>query len=110
MSESQERMLACVEPDSIEHAIDVCRKWGLDANVVARYEDGGRLVLRSRGELVSDVPAQALADGPLYERPVVRADRSELHALDPLDLVWPSTEEMLLRLLASPSIASKEWV
>jgi phosphoribosylformylglycinamidine synthase II len=110
MSESQERMLACVAPERIDAAIAVCEKWGLDASVVARYRGGGRLVLKAKDELVSDAPAQALADGPLYERPVLHADRSALHALDPLDLKWPSAEEILMRLLASPSIASKAWV
>jgi len=110
MSESQERMLACVAPDRIDHVVRVCAKWGLDASVVARYAEGGRLVLNAHGTEVTDVPAQALADGPLYERPVLHADRSQLHALDPLDLRWPEPEETLMRLLASPSIASKEWV
>ncbi len=110
MSESQERLLACVAPDRIDEVVRVCTKWGLDASVVARYTEGGRIVLKAHGLDVSDVPAQALADGPLYERPVVPADRSALHALDPLELAWPSAEEILMRLLASPSIASKEWV
>jgi phosphoribosylformylglycinamidine synthase len=110
MSESQERMLACIAPDRIEQAIDVCEKWGLDAVEVARYKSGGRLVLKSGGHVSSDVPASTLAEGPLYERPVVRADRSALHALDPSDLKWPSAEETLMRLLSSPSIASKSWI
>ncbi len=110
MSESQERMLAAVAPERIDEAIRVCEKWGLDGRVIARYEQGGRLELKAHGELVSDVPAQALADGPLYERPVISADRSGVYALDPLELKWPSPEEVLMRLLASPSIASKEWV
>ena len=110
MSESQERMLACVAPDRIDRVIETCAKWGLDARVVARYTAGGRLVLTAHGDEVSDVPAQALADGPLYERPMIPADRTKLYALDPVDLRWPSPEEILMRLLASPSIASKEWV
>jgi phosphoribosylformylglycinamidine synthase len=110
MSESQERMLACIAPDRVGRALDVCAKWGLDAVDVARYAQGGRLVLRAREEIVGDVPAAALAEGPLYERPTIAADRSGLHALDPLELVWPSPEEILLRLLASPSLASKQWI
>ncbi|MEX2394970.1 MAG: phosphoribosylformylglycinamidine synthase subunit PurL, partial [Actinomycetota bacterium] len=110
MSESQERMLACIAPDRVDAAIEVCAKWGLDAVEVARYKEGGRLVLQAKGDLVGDVPAKALADGPLYERPVVAADRSSLHALDPLELAWPSPEEILMRVLVSPSIASKAWI
>lgn len=110
MSESQERMLACIPSGRVDRAIEVCAKWGLDATVIGRYADGGRLLLRSAGVVAADVPAQSLADGPLYERPVIAADRSKLHALDPLELSWPSPEELLVRLLGSPSIASKQWV
>ncbi len=110
MSESQERMLAAVSSERVGRAVEICAKWGLDATVVARYETGGRLVIKGGGQLLGDVPAASLADGPLYERPVVSADRSALHALDPMDLKWPSAEEVLLRVLASPSIASKAWV
>ncbi len=110
MSESQERMLACIDPSKLDRAIEVISKWGLDAVEVARYEEGGRLVLEGRGELLGDVPAAALADGPFYERPVIQADRSAIHALDPQELTWPSPEETLMRVLASPSIASKAWV
>jgi phosphoribosylformylglycinamidine synthase subunit PurL len=94
----------------VERAVEICNKWGLDATVVARYEQGGRLVITSHGDLVGDVPAKALADGPMYERPVQAADRSQLLSLDPLELTWPSPEETLIKLLSSPSIASKRWI
>ncbi len=110
MSESQERMLACIAPDRVGRAVEICAKWGLDATVVARYEQGGRLVLRGREQTLCDVPAASLADGPLYERPMITADRSALHSLDPLELKWPTPDELLVKLLASPSIASKAWV
>ena len=110
MSESQERMLACVAPGSVGRAVEICARWGLDAVEVARYERGGRLVLRGAGELVADVPAAALAEGPVYERPVAPRDRSGLYAINPLDVSWPAADELLVRLLSSPSIASKAWV
>jgi phosphoribosylformylglycinamidine synthase len=110
MSESQERMLAAVSSDRVGRAVEICAKWGLDATVVARYETGGRLVIKGGDQLLGDVPAASLADGPMYERPVISADRSKLHALDPLELAWPQAEEVLMRLLASPSIASKSWI
>ena len=78
MSESQERMLAAVVPDRIEHVARVCRKWGLDASVVARYTDGGRLVITSRGDEVGDVPAQALAERMGLEDPVFRMPQDEI--------------------------------
>jgi phosphoribosylformylglycinamidine synthase len=110
MSESQERMLACIPSGRVDRAVEICARWGLDATVVGRYTDGGRLRIRYGGAEVGDVPAASLADGPLYERPMVPADRSALHERDPLELRWPDAGELLLRVLASPSIASKQWV
>jgi phosphoribosylformylglycinamidine synthase subunit PurL len=110
MSESQERMLAAIDPGKLDRAIEICRKWGLEAAVVGRYADGGRVVVRGQGGQLADVPAEALAEGPLYDRPTADRDRTEQHALDPLTLHWPSPEELLMRVLTSPSIASKQWV
>ncbi len=111
MSESQERMLACIPSDRVERAAEICAKWGLDATVVGRYREGGRLLVRYRDETVADVPAEAVADGPQYDRPVAETDRSALHAVDPLSLAWPADlGALLLDVLARPSIASKAWV
>ncbi|HVE92568.1 MAG TPA: phosphoribosylformylglycinamidine synthase subunit PurL [Actinomycetota bacterium] len=111
MSESQERMLACIPPERVTRAVEVCAKWGLEARVVGRYESGGRLLVSAGGGPQVDVTADSLAEGPVYDRPVVEADRSELHSLDPLSLDWPKDlGELLLSVLASPTVASKHWV
>lgn len=110
MSESQERMLAAIEPRHVDEAMKICAKWGLQSAVIGSYEQGNRVVVTAGGDIVVDAPADALADGPSYTRQVTHADRSELHSFDPLSLVWPSCNDVLLRLLACPSIASKAWV
>jgi phosphoribosylformylglycinamidine synthase len=110
MSESQERMLACIPADRVERAGEICAKWGLDATIVGRYTDGGRLVVRARGDVEADVPANALAEGIVYHREIAARDRSALWADDPLSMSWPSPDELLMLVLASPSIASKRWV
>ncbi|MDQ3877064.1 MAG: phosphoribosylformylglycinamidine synthase subunit PurL, partial [Actinomycetota bacterium] len=73
ISESQERMLAVVAPERLEDVLEVCRRWELDASVIGEVTDGGRLVVVDRGDVVADVPADALAeDGPVYERTSAR--------------------------------------
>src|SRR5438270_13978043 len=42
-SESQERVLAIVRPDDVEHALEICRTWGVLATPVATVKDGGNL-------------------------------------------------------------------
>jgi phosphoribosylformylglycinamidine synthase II len=107
VSESQERMLALVDPDLLPEVLETCRRWGVLAGVLGRMVDGGRLVVRSRGEVVADVPARSLADeGPTYHRPLTPAPPAGEVPV-PLD-ADPATA--VLALAADPTCASKRWV
>ncbi|GAB7387771.1 phosphoribosylformylglycinamidine synthase II [Bacillaceae bacterium] len=114
LSESQERMLIVVERGREEEAKRIFDKWGLNCQVIGRVTDDGMLRLRHRGEVVAEVPVDSLAkDAPCYERPSkVPAYYVENQKLDPAARI-PEPEdygEILTGLLASPTIASKEWV
>ncbi|NHC47273.1 phosphoribosylformylglycinamidine synthase subunit PurL [Motilibacter aurantiacus] len=116
MSESQERMMACVEPKHIERFLAVCAKWDIPATVIGSVTDTGRLQIDWHGERIVDVPPRTVAhEGPVYERPYARpADQDALQASGPESLPRPSTGEELraelLRLVAAPNVASKAWV
>ena len=78
-SESQERMLAIVEPASLARLTEICDKFEIRASVVGRVAaaqpGGGPGLLRVRagagGEILGEVPAASLADeGPRYHRPL----------------------------------------
>ena len=43
MSESQERMMAVVEPDHVEAVPGDLRKWDVEATVIGEVTDTGRL-------------------------------------------------------------------
>jgi phosphoribosylformylglycinamidine synthase len=108
-SESQERMLAIVEPSKLERVRAVCETWGLPIAVVATLEPGGDLEVRSGGDTVARVPALSLTEkAPVYERPT-RAIQRDLE--DPTFAPFEGDlSEALLRVLASPNVASKRWV
>ena len=42
MSESQERMMAVVEPDHVDEFMAICRKWDVLATVVGEVTGDGR--------------------------------------------------------------------
>jgi phosphoribosylformylglycinamidine synthase len=66
VSESQERMLALVDPTRLPEVLEVCGRWGVLASVLGAMVPGGQLQVRFRGEVVADVPASSLADeGPM---------------------------------------------
>src|ERR1700760_177126 len=72
MSESQERMMAVVEPGRVAEFLAVCAKWDVRAAVIGEVTDTGRLVMTWRGETVVDIPPASAADGPVYHRPLAR--------------------------------------
>jgi phosphoribosylformylglycinamidine synthase len=115
-SESQERMCAVVEPSKVDEFLAVCAKWDVLATVLGEVTDTGRLEVCWHGELIVDVPPRTVAhEGPVYERPMCRpADLDQLQASTPDVLPRPSTPDelraTLLRLIASPNLASKSWV
>lgn len=114
LSESQERMLVVPESGAEERVKEIVEKWGLHAVVVGRVTDDGLLRILENGVVAAEVPAWALStDGaPAYTPPAERpAYLAACHAarLDTLPL--PSDlDAVLLRLLGSGTIASKEWV
>ena len=54
LSESQERMLMTLKPGREAQAKAIFEKWGLDAAVIGRTTDTGRLGLKWHGEIVCD--------------------------------------------------------
>ncbi|MFY0409602.1 phosphoribosylformylglycinamidine synthase subunit PurL, partial [Solicola sp. PLA-1-18] len=116
MSESQERMMAVVEPDRLEAFMAVCEKWDVEAVVVGEVTDGDHLVIDWHGETVVDVPPRSVAhDGPTYERPYARPDwQDALQADTTAALARPSGADdlrsALLDVVGSPNQADKSWV
>ena len=112
ISESQERMLAVVEPAHADAVLAVCQKWGIDANVIGEVVASDRVSIVADGEVVADVPAHALAEeGPVYDRPSARpAWIDDLQVSSNGDHAPASIEEAFMDVLSSPNIASKRWI
>ncbi len=116
MSESQERMCAVVSPDNIDAFMAICAKWDVEAVVIGEVNDSGRLTIDYQGERIVDVPPRTVAhEGPVYERPMVRpTDFDALQADSPDELIKPLTDgellDTLMRMVASPNLASKSWI
>lgn len=112
MSESQERMFAICLEENLEAVLGICEKWGLDATPLARVTEGDTLRLFWEGEVAGEVPASALAQGPVYEREERRPEYlDEVNAFDPSTLGAPGDlGEALTKLIGSPNICSRQWV
>jgi phosphoribosylformylglycinamidine synthase len=115
-SESQERMLAIVEPANVDAVLAACARWGVLATVIGEVVDGDRLIVTWHGAVVVDVPPASLADdGPVYTRPLCRPDEQDALAMDgssalPRPASGDALRDTLLQLVASPELCSRRWV
>ena len=110
LSESQERMLMVLHPEKRQAAEAVFVKWGLDFAVIGKTTDTLRFVIKHGGETKVDLPIKELGDqAPLYDRPHVASPR--LPVIEAGSVVAPMSDaEALLKLMATPDLASKRWV
>jgi phosphoribosylformylglycinamidine synthase subunit PurL len=106
-------MLIIVHKGREEEVKRIFDKWDLPWAEIGFVTDTGRMVVKNEGEVVADIPAKKIADeSPVYQREArepeylkeVRAFRLEGIA----DSQSPIAD--LKRLLAWPTIASKNWV
>ncbi len=112
-SESQERMLAIVTPESWPAVSAICAKWEVRATVIGTVMEpepdrGGRLRIRDGldGPILADVPAASLSDdAPLYDRP--RTAPTPRHAPPPAAPTDCATD--LLMLLRSASWVYRQY-
>jgi len=107
ISESQERMVAIVAPARLPEVQEVCARWELHHAVIGEVTGTGELRALYEDEVVGAIPARLLTDEcPRY---VVEQEARGLSVELPLpDL--PSTADVLLDLLASPNLRSREFV
>jgi len=116
MSESQERMMAVVEPGRLEEFMAITKRWDVEATVVGEVTEGKNLEVFWGDEQIIDVPPRSVAhDGPVYHRPMQRpAYLDALQGNVPDDLARPTggagLRAALLALMASPNLCDKTFI
>ncbi|MEL6441812.1 MAG: phosphoribosylformylglycinamidine synthase subunit PurL [Cyanobacteria bacterium J06621_8] len=126
LSESQERMLFVAQKGREQELIDIFHKWELQAVVAGSVIAEPVVRILYQGEIAAEVAATALADDtPIYHRellsePPAYAQEAADWTADSLpgcdyqgiDVLgtYKTWNEILLQLMDTPSIASKQWV
>ena len=126
LSESQERMLFVAHKGREQELIDIFERWGLHAVVAGTVIAEPIVRIFFQGDIAAEVPATALSDNtPIYHRELLaeppdyarQAWAWSVNSLPPctpegIEIQGtPQTwNDILLQLLASPTIASKRWV
>ena len=109
VSESQERMLAVVEPGKVDEVLAICRKWETGGTAIGEVTEGDRIRIFDGDEMVGDMPVTLLVDDcPLYDLEPAEPD-GWIYGNGEPQLVGAEPSDTLLSLLATPTIASKRW-
>jgi len=113
LSESQERMLLVARQGQEERVREIFARWDLDAAVVGRVTDTGRMQIRFHGKTVVDIPVDPVAaSSPELDRP--RKEPADLGERQKLDIASIAPESdpgaALEALLDLPNLGDKSWV
>src|SRR5918996_562014 len=101
-SESQERMLAIVEPEHLDDVLAICARWDVAATVVGTVTAGGRLRILDRpgGEVLAEVAAASLPRGaPLLHPPRAEPPERAARLADSADDALPPPADPTADLL-----------
>jgi phosphoribosylformylglycinamidine synthase subunit PurSL len=116
ISEAQERMVLAVPPENWPALEKLCAGESVEATILGAFQPTGRLRLLYRGEQVGDLSMEFLHEGRpkiVHQAGRVRKRPEDLsESKTPVDNASGSLNftDNLKQILASPSVASKEWI
>jgi phosphoribosylformylglycinamidine synthase len=113
LSESQERMLLIAQKGREREVEEIFNKWDLHGVTIGRVTGDGMMRVKVGDKVAAEIPAKQLAeDAPIYHREAKRPQwETENSRFETSEVPEPKDyAEILVKLLASPTIASKNWV
>ncbi len=112
LSESQERMLIIIDKNKLNQVKNLLNKWDIPLSVIGKVTNDKILRVKEGQNTVAEVPASALIEAPVYYKKDSKPKYiDEISKLELSDINEPDNyNEVLLRLLSNPTIASKQWV
>ncbi|MCK4385320.1 MAG: phosphoribosylformylglycinamidine synthase subunit PurL [candidate division Zixibacteria bacterium] len=115
LSESQERMLVIAKKGYEQKVQEIFTKWGLNSKIIGKVTEDKILRVKNKGKVVAEIPSASLVLGggaPVYVREKTKPkylDQTSKLSLSEIKIP-EDFNVVLLKLLASPNIASKGWV
>ncbi|MBL4846980.1 MAG: phosphoribosylformylglycinamidine synthase subunit PurL [Planctomycetes bacterium] len=107
ISEAQERMVLAVPPEHGLATLELCAAEDVEAVKLGTFADSGRLVIRWGETVVGDLDIHFLHDGLPKQERTASWTRPEPRAIS---LANEDLGQLLRRILAHPSVCSKEWI
>ncbi len=110
ISESQERMLLLIQEKDERRLVNILEKWEVGYAKIGHVTNDGLLTIRRGNEVLAKAPAKFVAEAPLSTRSSKRPLYLDALAEVPEPAIPEDLGQILVALLSSPNIASKEWI
>ena len=108
LSESQERMLAVIEPENNVKVKNILKKWQIDYEVIGEITDTQRVVFSSNNKNVVDLPVDIIVDdAPEYDREFYLPKKRAFNDFNLLNL---DIKNMIDNLFENLNYLDKSWV
>ncbi len=108
-SEAQERMVLAVPPGNVEEILKIFAAESVEATVIGHYgTPDEHLRLLYDGQLVGELAMEFLHNG--LPRPTKEAVIKSVERPSPTPKPKDNYNDVLMKILASPNVASKEWI
>lgn len=110
ISESQERMLIVTSKTKFKKLEEICNKFRIGCSVIGHVKFDNQVHIKKGDNTVANLPADFVANATLLDLP--SKEPSYLKTIEDEKKFEPISDysKLMMKLLASPNIASKIWV
>ena len=110
VSESQERMLIVTTKDKLKKLQEICKKFRITCSVIGRVKSDNQMHVKKGKKTFANLPTDIVANATLLDLPSKKPNY--LNTIEKEKKLKPISDysKTMMKLLASPNIASKVWV
>lgn len=110
ISESQERMLYITSKPKLPILQSILEKYGIKYSIIGTVREHRDLIIRNSGKVIMQMPSHLVANAPLADRAAKRPAYIDRLKRIKRPVTPSNLGDVLLSLLANPTISSKRWV
>ena len=110
ISESQERMLIITSETKLKKLEKICKKFSIGCSVIGHVKFDNQMHIRKGKRTVANLPTDVVANATLLDLPSTKPAYLKTIETEKKFKSISDYSKLLIKLLASPNIASKIWV
>jgi len=110
VSESQERMLIVTSIAKLKKLQEICKKFRIGCSVIGQVKSDNQVHIKKGKKTVANLAADIVANATLLDLPSKEPTYLKTIEIEKKFKPFSDYSKLLMKLIASPNIASKIWV